>query len=586
MKDRKRVKKKEKIIFARMHWWETDDPGGLNYTEHNTYLNFETTYKRLPSAPTISLHQKALFTFWMSCIAAWFTLQVAKLFLLVMRRTDQSDYKHVNDDDIENSKSPKFSTKSDDTGEGEDSTTQGPLIQTVIIKIKKICFSHDKDQPKLEQFLFKMMLFGAFMFYFWLCDGLRIWPKVEKHYSRDMFVFLFFLLVFVAFVLTIRKTKDQLLVRDQTEEWKGWMQVQFVWYHYFNAQEVFNSVRVYVGAYVWMTGYGNYHYFSARKDYSIFRLLKMLFRLNFLVFCVMAVTDHTFVRYYICAMHTYWFLSVWVCMVVMNRYNKHESFILLKFFIYIICNFVVFNVPGVFEKVFTPFHWALKDDKGTLDYWKKRSTYDHWSTIVGMFVAFNFDRYQKFLLYLDKDDPRTKKMREFIRYFITLTLFVCLLLWIHYIMCKPREEYLNLHPWLSPIPICIYTWLRNMHPVLRNYHLNLFTWLGKITLETYLSQIHIYMIDSAQKILVYLPHYPMLNFTVSTLLYIAVSYQLFHLTVFFSSYMLPRNGDVVVKNIILGTVWMSLCYTLAYLLTQQRIWSSTHSGLEFLLWEI
>ena len=50
-------------------------------------------------------------------------------------------------------------------------------------------------------------------------------PKVDKQYSRDVYIFLFFLLVFVAFVFTISKTKDQLLVRDQTEEWKGWMQV-------------------------------------------------------------------------------------------------------------------------------------------------------------------------------------------------------------------------------------------------------------------------------------------------------------------------------------------------------------------------
>ena len=41
-----------------------------------------------------------------------------------------------------------------------------------------------------------------------------------------MFVFLFFTLLFVAFVFTIRKTKDKLLNRDQTEEWKGWMQVK------------------------------------------------------------------------------------------------------------------------------------------------------------------------------------------------------------------------------------------------------------------------------------------------------------------------------------------------------------------------
>jgi len=50
---------------------------------------------------------------------------------------------------------------------------------------------------------------------------------VEKQYSRDAFVFLFFVLVFVAFLFSIRKTTDKLLVRDQTEEWKGWMQVIF-----------------------------------------------------------------------------------------------------------------------------------------------------------------------------------------------------------------------------------------------------------------------------------------------------------------------------------------------------------------------
>ena len=59
-----------------------------------------------------------------------------------------------------------------------------------------------------------------------------------------------------------------------------------------------------------------------KHDYSVFRLLKMMFRLNFLVIIVMAVTNHEFVRYYVCAMHTYWFLSVWAMLVVLNRYNK------------------------------------------------------------------------------------------------------------------------------------------------------------------------------------------------------------------------------------------------------------------------
>ena len=44
--------------------------------------------------------------------------------------------------------------------------------------------------------------------------------------------------------------------RDQTEEWKGWMQVMFVWYHYFAAKEWYNWIRIYIACYVWMTGFG------------------------------------------------------------------------------------------------------------------------------------------------------------------------------------------------------------------------------------------------------------------------------------------------------------------------------------------
>jgi len=30
----------------------------------------------------------------------------------------------------------------------------------------------------------------------------------------------------------------------------------FVWYHYFEATEWYNWIRIYIGCYVWMTGFG------------------------------------------------------------------------------------------------------------------------------------------------------------------------------------------------------------------------------------------------------------------------------------------------------------------------------------------
>lgn len=597
------------------------DPGRLNYTQHNIYLNFIQSYGRLPPTKPITIHQKALFTFWMSTAIFWLLIQLAKLYahLKIEEKAEKSgkyeEGTKCKNDEVEqeenidlvklNNRTRRYADVTDitmkanchdagsveaqlldDIGKAAPPKKHMLLYKNFVTKFLEISLSVDEKQPTLERFLAKMVVFGCILFYIWLCDYLHIWPKIEKQYSRDMFVFLFFVLVFVAVVFSIRKTKDKLLNRDQTEEWKGWMQVQFVWYHYYDAQETFNSIRCYVGAYVWMTGFGNYIYFSTRKDYSILRLLEMLFRLNFLVFCVMAVSNHEFVRYYICAMHTYWFLSVWAVMVVMNRYNDNQSFVLLKFAIYFFINAMIFNVPGLSHKVFTPFLWALHDADGTLRYWIYRAVLDHWSTIVGMFIAFNFERFENFLSYLDEDNSKTKVQREFMRYSITAVLLLILVAWFHYVLLLPKHVYLGLHPYTSPIPIVIYTWLRNMHPVLRTHYLNLFSWLGKITLETYLAQIHIYMMGNAKVLVVYLPGYPMLNFTISTLVYISVSYTLFHLTVFFRSYIFPRNGNVVIKNIVIGTLWMGSCYLTSYMLTKLQVWSSEKSGLEFLRWKI
>ena len=33
-------------------------------------------------------------------------------------------------------------------------------------------------------------------------------------------------------------------------------QVLFLLYHYFNAKEIYNAIRVFIAAYVWMTGFG------------------------------------------------------------------------------------------------------------------------------------------------------------------------------------------------------------------------------------------------------------------------------------------------------------------------------------------
>ena len=65
------------------------------------------------------------------------------------------------------------------------------------------------------------------------------------------------------------------LNRHQTEEWKGWMQILFLLYHYWDAKEMYNAIRIFIACYVWMTGFGNFSFYYVRKDFSFGRFAQV-----------------------------------------------------------------------------------------------------------------------------------------------------------------------------------------------------------------------------------------------------------------------------------------------------------------------
>ncbi len=54
-------------------------------------------------------------------------------------------------------------------------------------------------------------------------------------------------------------------------------QVLFLIYHYFAATEIYNAIRIFIAAYVWLTGFGNFSYYYIRKDFSIARFTQVIF---------------------------------------------------------------------------------------------------------------------------------------------------------------------------------------------------------------------------------------------------------------------------------------------------------------------
>eukprot|EP01137_Pigoraptor_chileana_P004733 Opistho-2@46760 len=130
----------------------------------------------------------------------------------------------------------------------------------------------------------------------------------------------------------------------------------------------------------------------------------------------------------------------------------------------------------------------------------------------------------------------------------------------------PKLDFNEWHPYTAWMPILVYIPLRNATPWLRAYHSEVLAWLGKITLETYLAQSSIWLRQEAKRVIVYIPGYPLVNFALSTAIYIVLSKKLFDITGSLSSALLPDKGAL--RNVVCCVVAFAAYYftSLAYIM--------------------
>lgn len=309
------------------------------------------------------------------------------------------------------------------------------------------------------------------------------------------------------------------LARDQTDEWKGWMQFLILIYHYTGASKVlwiYKLVRLLVASYLFLTGYGHTVYFYEREDYSLKRVATVLIRLNMLSCSLPFMMNTDYIFYYFAPLTSFWYLVVYTTMAAGRSHNKHPMFLIAKVIVSaVVTTAVIFHYPRLFKSAFfllekfCNIHWDSKD-------WNFRLRLDNYIVYVGMlvgiFTAASKER-ETSSYARSKDDKmlHTSNLSShlvgqinswtfdlWLRYrrglYLTIMIIGCFLYGRYAYLAKDKEQHNARFPIVSFGPILAFVAMRNcLAWTTGRYHSAVFAWMGRISLETFILQYHIWL---------------------------------------------------------------------------------------------
>ncbi|KFA70786.1 hypothetical protein S40288_09551 [Stachybotrys chartarum IBT 40288] len=381
------------------------------------------------------------------------------------------------------------------------------VFATLCVAVELFNIRGQPNQPRSALFNLGVGIFAVALLACYLADRTQFFAKGNKHFQTFEFALLT-LVALAAGALTWGKPsmarallsgpmqptyagEDQPLSRDQTDEWKGWMQAFVLIYRWTSASEslgCYICFRLLVAGYLFQTGLGHTIYFLTTKDFSAKRFVTVIARLNLLPWILQYLVQTEYLFYYFAPLVSFWFIMIYVALAILPRYNDSLTGFLAKMAL----SALVFALP-IFAGVVTNWLYNVFEDVAHVSWnvrdWETHVALDASAVYVGMIFGYAIHS-GYFETHLNRSEIPA-----------ALGTFAILLYIFFSLRYDTPDFYNQWHPLLSFMPIVSYVALRNMNRFARTSVSRGFAWMGRYTLEIYMLQHHLLLAADGKGVL-------------------------------------------------------------------------------------
>ncbi|EDX01254.1 N-acetylneuraminate 9-O-acetyltransferase [Drosophila yakuba] len=410
-----------------------------------------------------------------------------------------------------------------------------------------------------------LSLLGLILAYFYLCDRTNFFMKENKYYSE----FSFWIPVGYVFALGLFFTEDsrftKVLNRDQTDELRGWILLVVLIYYMTGAQRVLPihmHIKLLISGYFFLTGYTHFtHMWQTGGSGSLFvRFFQAMFRANFLSVLLCFCMNRPYQFYYFVPLLSFWLCIVYFVLALPPRISSSSVDANPLHYLYLVCKCigclggitVLFMSEVFFERIFVTRPWkalfVTTDDD--LHEWWHQWKLDRYTVAFGMIYAACFHIAQKYNVFDDNNHGNLFSRRTS----ISVTLLALLGVGVYTsftFLCRNVQNCEEIHSYILFIPIVGYVVLRNISGILRTRYSAFFAWFGRISLELFVCQYHIWLAADRHGVLVLLPGFPTLNMIITSFIFVCASHEVHRLTQILLPYAVPSDWRLVMRNFVI-----------------------------------